>query len=96
MSIRSLLRLSKCNLNARFGIFYRFMATDTTTNSNTASKPRYEANFGADCRAPHDKRGCEDAYFIWDDGNGIVAFGRLIEVFYLSCLQIYENFRITF
>ena len=94
MSTRSLARLSKCKLNARASIFYRFFTTGKTTSCyKAASQPKYEAIFGAHCRAPHDKKKCEDAYFIWNV-NGIAAFGRLVNVRYFFVVyRFYENFR---
>lgn len=76
MSTRSVFRLAKSNLNGRGAIFYRFLTTDRTVFATNfaARKPKYEAHFGAHCRAPHNKMACEDAYFIWNR-NGIAAFG---------------------
>jgi hypothetical protein len=80
MATRSIFRLAKCNPCTKERIFHRFFKTDRSVvcaaKSNAARKISYEANFGAHCRAPHDKMTCEDAYFIWNR-NGIAAFGRL-------------------
>ena len=78
MTTRSISRLVKCNLCTRGAIFHRFLTTDragfSAANSKAARKLSYEVNFGAHCRAPHDKATCEDAFFFWNR-NGIAAFG---------------------
>ena len=67
--------------------FHRFLATDRQALvNNAASKLKYEVTFGAHCRAPHDKNGCEDAFFIWS-GNGVAAFGRLADSITDRCVQ---------
>ena len=76
MSIRSVSRFMKCNLNTTNVYFRCFLTTDKTSfSTNAANKLKYGANFGAHCRAPHGKMACEDAFFIWNQ-NGIAAFGR--------------------
>jgi hypothetical protein len=91
MSTRSVFRLAKSNLNGRGAIFYRFLTTDRTVFATNfaARKPKYEAHFGAHCRAPHNKMACEDAYFIWNR-NGIAAFGRVMAIKFASpfCLHV--------
>ena len=80
MVTRSIFWLVKCNPCARRAIFHRLLTTDragfsAAINSNAARKLSYEVNFGAHCRAPHDKATCEDAFFFWNR-NGVAAFGR--------------------
>ncbi len=94
MMSRSVLRLAKFNRNPKGAISHRFFMTDTTvfTANYAARKTRYEANFGAHCRAPYNKMACEDAYFIWNR-NSIAAFGMLGVIFCIV-VDMYKNFRV--